>query len=136
MTVPASEVTRKIIRQAYIRILNGRPKIVDKGRRISIASVAEESGLSRATIHKYYPDMVDKIRTASGKAYLDVNDQKISQLKVEQIKNKELRAELGALKKNLEVLGSKYAALLLKYEEVQAIINGNNVSIFNVNVRN
>ena len=61
------EQTRNIIRQAITRIEKGRPKVVIKERKMSVAAVAEEAGVSRATIHNNYPDMADRIRTILGK---------------------------------------------------------------------
>ena len=49
------EQTRNIIRQAITRIEKGRPKVVSKERKMSVAAVAEEAGVSRATIHNNYP---------------------------------------------------------------------------------
>ena len=57
-----SDQTRKAIRQAMLRIEKGRTRIVDKGRKMSIAAVAEETGISRAAIHRLYPDFAEKIR--------------------------------------------------------------------------
>jgi AcrR family transcriptional regulator len=56
--------TRKELQLAIARIKHGRTKIVDRGRRLSIAGVAEEAGLSPATIHNRYPDIAQAIRNA------------------------------------------------------------------------
>lgn len=42
------DLTRKAIKQALLCLQNNRPKIIAKERKISIAAVAEEAGVSRA----------------------------------------------------------------------------------------
>jgi AcrR family transcriptional regulator len=119
---PKSEATRKTISQAFLRIEKGRPRVVDKGRKISIASVAKEAGLSRATIHKCYPDIAEKIRAVSGKAVLTQRNQKHQELKGEKEKNRALRLQLAELRGKIEVLASKNATLTLKNNELQALV--------------
>ena len=59
--------TNKKFELAIYRIESGRPKIVRKSRKLSIASVAEETGYSPATIHNHYPQIAEKIRELMGK---------------------------------------------------------------------
>ena len=54
--------TRKEIELAISRIQHGRPKRVTRERRFCIAAVAEEAGVSNATIHNRYPDIAERIR--------------------------------------------------------------------------
>ncbi len=54
--------TRKEIELAISRIQHGRPKRVTQERRFCIAAVAEEAGVSNATIHNRYPDIAERIR--------------------------------------------------------------------------
>lgn len=61
------ELTAKAIRQAILRIEQGRPKVVKPGRKLSIKSVAEEAGVSRATIHNNHPGLAERIREAGNK---------------------------------------------------------------------
>jgi AcrR family transcriptional regulator len=126
---PKSEATRKSIRQAFLRIEKGRPKVVDKGRKISIASVAEEAGLSRAAIHKSYPDIAEKIREVSGKAVRSQRDQKKQELKCEKEKNRALRLQLAELGEKVKVLASKNATLTLKNNELQILVDSKNITV-------
>jgi hypothetical protein len=43
--------TEKELKNALIRLKHGRPKIVDKKRKLSISALAEEAGVSDSTIH-------------------------------------------------------------------------------------
>ena len=57
-----SESTRHEIESAITRILQGTPRRIDRVRQLSIAAVAEEAGISNATIHNRHPDMAERIR--------------------------------------------------------------------------
>ena len=45
MSKPSESDTHKRIRLAIVRLENGQPKVVEKGRKISVAAVAEEAGV-------------------------------------------------------------------------------------------
>ena len=51
------KATHKAVRFAIVRIENGCPNIVSPSRKMSVASVAEEAGVSRALIHRDCPDL-------------------------------------------------------------------------------
>ncbi|MHA7679427.1 hypothetical protein [Cupriavidus sp. PET2-C1] len=57
-----SEFTKQEIESAIARILQGIPTRIGRARRLSIAAVAEEAGVSNATIHKRYPAVAAQIR--------------------------------------------------------------------------
>ena len=59
----------KKLLDALKRIQHGRTRIVESSRKLSIASVAEEAGMSRATIHNRYPRVAEEIRTALGQGH-------------------------------------------------------------------
>ncbi|BBI53223.1 hypothetical protein HORIV_56440 [Vreelandella olivaria] len=75
------ELTGKAIRQAIVRIEQGRPKVIKPGRKLSIQSVAEEAGVSRATIHNNHPGLAERIRESGNKAARTQRDEKISSSK-------------------------------------------------------
>ncbi|WP_330109645.1 TetR family transcriptional regulator [Methylophaga thalassica] len=123
------EQTRNIIRQAIIRIEKGRPKVVSKERKISVAAVAEEAGVSRATIHNNYPDMADHIRATLGKQNRIQRDKKHEALQLEKAKNRQLRTENAELRTKINVLVSKNRALTDELHQTLAIAGSANVSI-------
>lgn len=127
------EQTRNIIRQAITRIEKGRPKVVSKERKMSVAAVAEEAGVSRATIHNNYPDMADRIRTMLGKQNRIQRDKKHEALRLEKAKNRQLRTENAELRTKINVLVSKNRALTDELHETLAIAGSANVRILKLN---
>jgi AcrR family transcriptional regulator len=115
------EQTRKSIRQAIVRIEKGRPKIVEKGRKLTIAAVAEEAGVSRATLHNRYPDLAERVRESGNKAVRQQRDAKQSDLKLEKEKNREFRAELAELKVTLAKVTSENATYMHRNRVLEAI---------------
>ncbi len=121
--------TRKKIRLAIIRIEKGRPVIVKNGRKLSISSVAEEAGISAATIHNRYPDMADLIRQKAGR---DIRKQRdVISAKVNHLKDriKKLNKELTELNNEFASLTSKNASLIQENSRLIAIIKSDNVKI-------
>ena len=127
--VPQSEATRKAIKQAFVRIKNSRPKVVNKNRKMSIASVAEESGFSRATIHKYYPDIVEMIRSESGRDIKTQRNKKNELLKVEREKNRVLQKELKDMRERVRQLSSINATLSTQNNRLKALLDGDNIRV-------
>lgn len=125
--------TAKLIKLAILRIKSGRPKVVIKNRKISVAAVAEECGLSRASLHKDYPELVDQIKAESGKDVRAQRDKKNIDLKSERQKSHELRVELAESKANNLKLVSINAALAKQLEELRLISNSKNVTVLGVN---
>lgn len=107
------KATHKAVRQAIIRIEKGRPSIVSDSRRISVASVAEEAGVSRALIHRDCPDLLERIKGGVNKGVRQQRDAKQTELNECKERNKELRAEVAELKAMLAKLQSQNATLLL-----------------------
>jgi len=126
---PKSEATRTALKQAFIRIKKNRPKIVDKKRKMSIAAVAEESGYSRATIHKYYPDIAELIRGEAGRDVRTQRDEKNELLKKARDKNKALQKELKAMRVKISHLSSINATLTLKNNRLEGLLGSGNVTV-------
>jgi HAMP domain-containing protein len=54
--------TEREIKLSIARIRHGKQKIIDPTRKLNIAAVADEAGISNATIHNRYPQLADEIR--------------------------------------------------------------------------
>jgi len=121
------EQTRNHIRLAIVRIEKGRPSIVDSGRKISISAVAEEAGVSRATIHNRYPDLAERIRGGVNKNVIHSKNEKNKELKTEKIKSKKLREALSKTKSTLAEVSSINARLLYRNKELEKINANRNV---------
>ena len=109
--------TEKELRNALIRLKHGRPKIVDKKRRVSISALAEEAGVSDSTIHNRYPEIAAEVREMIGKAHKVQRDEKNERLKSEKSKDKELRDYIEQLEADIRKLTSINATL--SYENAQ-----------------
>nr|WP_294866232.1 hypothetical protein [uncultured Pseudogulbenkiania sp.] len=90
-----AESTKHEIELAIARIRHGRPKKITKDRPLSIAAVAEEAGISNATIHNRYPLLAEKIRRLGKEVRSDQSKAPTSELAV-------LRQQLDEVKQALE----------------------------------
>jgi len=98
--------TETEIRQALVRIKAGRPKIVDKKRKLSISALAEEAGVSDSAIHNRYPQIATEVRDILGKAHKEQRDEKTQILKTVKAKNRELRKYIEELELDIRKLTS------------------------------
>ncbi|MGO1750068.1 MAG: TetR family transcriptional regulator [Marinobacter sp.] len=130
MSKPSESDTHKRIRLAIVRLEKDQPKVVEKGRKVSVAAVAEEAGVSRALIHKDYPDMLERIRGNSNKAIQRQRDEKHEKLKEERFKNRQLREKIVDLTEQRNELASKNATLELENRRLSAILESKNVRVF------
>ncbi|WP_404471254.1 hypothetical protein LG301_11275 [Vreelandella venusta] len=122
--------THKRIRLAIVRMERGQPKVVQQGRKISVAAVAEEAGVSRALIHRDCPDLLERIRGGANKAIKSQRDGKHAALKKEREKNRQLRQVIINLTEQRDVLASKNAALELENRRLAAILESENIAVF------
>ncbi|WP_420195014.1 TetR family transcriptional regulator [Marinobacter sp. GH_1] len=130
MSKPSESDTHKRIRLAIVRLEKDQPKVVEKGRKVSVAAVAEEAGVSRALIHKDYPDLLERIRGNSNKAIQRQRDEKQEKLKEERFKNRQLREKIVDLTEQRNELASKNATLELENRRLSAILESKNVRVF------
>lgn len=121
------ELTAKAIRQAIVRIEKGRPKVVEPGRKLSIQSVAEEAGVSRATIHNNHPGLAERIREAGNKAARAQRDEKNTELKELRAKYSELRQEHILARQLNQDMASEMASLVAENQRLRAIADNKNV---------
>lgn len=103
--------TEKELKYALIRLKHGRPKVVNKKRKISISSLAEEAGVSDSTIHNRYPEIAAEVREITGKVHKAQRDEKNVKIKSEKSKNKELREYIEQLESDIRKLTSINATL-------------------------
>ncbi|GAD32315.1 tetR family transcriptional regulator-like protein [Photobacterium leiognathi lrivu.4.1] len=114
MSNQKEKATHKAVRLAIIRIEKGRPNIVSDKRKMSVAAVAEEAGVSRALIHRDCPDLLERIKGGVNKGIRQQRDAKQNELKEYKERNRELRSEVAELKAMLAKVQSQNATLIRK----------------------
>lgn len=95
------ETTRKELELALKRIQLGRPKVVAADRKLSIAAVAEEAGVSAALVHNSHADFAEQVRALTGKtsgATAAKRDEKVAALEKQVA---DLKAQLAARDEDL-----------------------------------
>ncbi len=125
--------TEKELRNALMRLKHGRPKLVDKKRKISISALAEEAGVSDSTIHNRYPEIAAEVREMIGKAHKVQRDEKNEKLKSEKSKNKELRDYIEQLEADIRKLTSINATLSYENSQLKAEMASGKVIRINQN---
>lgn len=114
MSNPKEKATHKQVRLAIIRIEKGRPNIISEHRKMSVAAVAEEAGVSRALIHRDCPDLLERIKGGVNKGIRQQRDAKQTELNKYKERNRELRNEVAELKAMLAKVQSQNATLIRK----------------------
>jgi AcrR family transcriptional regulator len=118
-------------RRTYLKITAGRAKNINPRRKLSIAAVAEEAGVSTATIHNRYPEIAEKVRQLLNKEDRRLRVAKGQELQTEKTKRKELNDENRELRQKIAELVSRNATLEAELDHLRAVVEGNNVSSLN-----
>ncbi|TDX24757.1 hypothetical protein DFO67_1202 [Modicisalibacter xianhensis] len=124
-----SDQTRRAIELAISRNTRGRPKTVQPGRKLSIASVAEEAGISNTTIHNRYPDLAELIRLKTNKESKEKLAQKAKALQGADQMVKDLRealAERDADLKRIAIVNLRLSNEKKALEEQNALLTKEN----------
>ena len=129
-TPTRGELTAKAIRQAILRIEKGRPRVVAPGRKLTIKSVAEEAGVSRATIHNNHPGLAERIREAGNKTARAQRDEKNAALKELRAKYTALRQEHIRSRELNQDMASEMATLEAENQRLRAIAESKKVVVF------
>uniref|UniRef100_UPI00188A27DF TetR family transcriptional regulator n=1 Tax=Vibrio anguillarum TaxID=55601 RepID=UPI00188A27DF len=114
MSNQKEKATHKMVRLAIIRIEKGRPNVVSDKRKMSVAAVAEEAGVSRALIHRDCPDLLERIKGGVNKGIRQQRDAKQTELNEYKDRNRELRSEVAELKAMLAKVQSQNATFIRK----------------------
>ncbi|MBF4227367.1 TetR family transcriptional regulator [Vibrio anguillarum] len=118
--------THKAVRLSIIRIEKGRPNVVSDKRKMSVAAVAEEAGVSRALIHRDCPDLLERIKGGVNKGIRQQRDAKQIELNEYKERNRELRTEVAELKAMLSKVQSQNATLIRKNMVLSGVSTKNN----------
>lgn len=99
-----SDAREKDLLFALHRIERGRAKTDEK--KVTIAAVAREAGVSAALIHNHYPNIAEAIREAQGRSSRAQRDVKHQALRAEREKGRALRLEIEELRAKVASLAS------------------------------
>jgi AcrR family transcriptional regulator len=124
------KITENAIRQAIVRIEQNCPKKVKVGRKLSIKSVAEEAGVSRATIHNNYPHLAERIREVGKKTARMQRDKLTSELKSMKEKYTLLRKEYISIRKLNQDMASEMASLVIENQRLRSLENNTKIIKF------
>lgn|SRR5690349_4164964 len=113
-----SPTREKDLQLALLRIERGRAKTGEK--KVTIAAVAREAGVSAALIHNHYPNIAETIREVQGRSSRAQRDVKHHDLRVEQEKNRTLRQEIQEMRAKVASLASLNEVLLTENRVLKA----------------
>ena len=106
----SADAREKELQLALRRIERGRAKTDEK--KVSIAAVAREAGVSAALIHNHYPKIAEAIREIQGRSSRAQRDEKHQDLRVEREKSRALRLEIEELRAKVASLASLNEVLI------------------------
>lgn len=105
-----ADAREKELTLALHRIERGRAKTGEK--KVTIAAVAREAGVSPALIHNHYPIIAEAIREAQGRSSRAQRDVKHQYLRTEREKSRALRLEIEELRAKVATLASLNEVLI------------------------
>lgn len=111
---------------ALQRIERGRAKSGEK--KVTIAAVAREAGVSAALIHNHYPNIAEAIREVQGRSSRTQRDLKHQDLRAEREKGRALRLEIEALRAKVASLASLNEVLINENWTLKAKLNDSSVT--------
>ncbi|MNC47211.1 TetR family transcriptional regulator [Pseudomonas fluorescens] len=120
-----SDTREKELKLALYRIECGRAKT--GGKKVTIAAVAREAGVSAALIHNHYPNIAEAIRDVQGRSSRAQRDVKHQDLRAEREKNGALRQEVEELRAKVASLASLNEVLMTENRVLKAKQNDHRV---------
>lgn len=126
-----SHSTEKRLNDALLRLKHKRPRVVKKQRKLSIAAVAEEAGVSDSAIHNRYPQIAEEVRRLNNQEYKQQKSAQTTKLKIATETISRLNADLNNLKKDLRKLASQNASLVAENAQLKSRLESPNVVSLN-----
>ncbi len=116
-----ADAREKELQFALLRIERGRAKTGEK--KVTIAAVAREAGVSAALIHNHYPNIAEAIREVQGRSSRAQRDEKQQDLRAEREKGRALRLEIEELRAKVASLASLNEVLINENRILNAKLN-------------
>ncbi|NWC83606.1 TetR family transcriptional regulator [Pseudomonas putida] len=120
-----ADARKRDLMLALKRIEHGRSQTGDK--KITIAAVAREAGVSAALIHNHYPEVAEAIRESQGRSSRAQRDLKTQKLHSEREKVRALREEIAKLQYKISKLTSLNEVLMIDNKIMKAKQNDDRI---------
>ena len=114
--------TREKLELAVRRLVNGNPRIVKKGTRITAASVAKEAGVDRVTLYRFHEPVLVEIRKINDTAPKALLKESRSELAQSAAKQKEYRRLVEEAQEDVAALARIKYRLDARIAELEDLI--------------
>ena len=114
--------TREKLELAVRRLVNGNPRIVKKGTRITAASVAKEAGVDRVTLYRFHEPVLVEIRKINDTAPKALLKESRSELAQSAAKQKEYRRLVEEAQEEVAALARTNYRLDARIAELEDLI--------------
>jgi hypothetical protein len=114
--------TRQKLELALRRIVNGNPKVVKKGTKLSAVSVAQEAGVDRVTLYRYHEPVLVEIRKINDSAPKAKLKESRSDLAQTEAKLKEYRKLVEAAQEEVAALARINYGLDARNKELEGLL--------------
>lgn len=116
--------TRQKLELAVRRLVNGNPRVVKKGTKISAASVAKEAGVDRVTLYRFHEPVLTEIRKINDTAPKALLKESRSELGKSAAKMKEYRTLDEEAQDEVAALARINYRLDARISELEELIRG------------
>lgn len=114
--------TRQKLELALRRLINGNPKVVKKGTKVSAASVAKEAGVDRVTLYRFHEPVLTEIRKINDTAPKAQLKESRSELTQTNVKMKEYRRLVEEAQEEVAALARINYRLDARISELEGLI--------------
>ena len=116
------EKTHGELQSAISRILNGRPRRVPKGSKLTVNNVAKEAGVDRSTIYKFHSSILNEVQTRNNATPKEVLKEKRTELGQARERVKEYRQMTEAAQADKEKLLQVNYRLNQKLKDLEKLL--------------
>lgn len=127
--------TREELNLALARLRNNNPRIVKRGTKISVTSIAKEAGVDPSTIYRFHESVRVEIRKASNAAAKKRPKADQDELQKAEQKAKEYRLTAEELDSQLRALAQQNYTLSLQLQEQKDFVSLRDKTISNLQER-
>ncbi len=114
--------TREKLELAVRRLVNGNPRVVKKGTKITAASVAKEAGVDRVTLYRFHEPVLVEIRKINDTAPKALLKESRSELAQSAAKQKEYRRLVEEAQEEVAALARINYRLDARIAELEELI--------------